>query len=197
MRKKFSPWFAAMLCAFLLLSAVCTAAPPLSTTASPSPLPEDDFASSIAEMKRQAHAEAAFETLIASFSSPTGDIRYPADFGGTWIDDTVLVISLCSFENLGSYQELLSGYERHVKFVPAESSLNQLQTVSRPVFPWLKDQVDITCYYVDQTTSKVVYEILSDVEEARAVLLRQLHLQRSKINPDLIVFQPGAMITEE
>ncbi len=190
--KSFSLFMLTAVLLFLILAGAACSAEPAAPEDSATPEPTD------ADRRPSPYgsAHSAYEKLSSVFSYPTGGPRYPEDFSGAWIEGKTLTVALTSFENIGMYQELLSDYAC-VNFVQLEYSLNDLDAIKEQVVSWIRDQVDISCWYTEERTQTVVYEVVGDVEAARTVLLRTLKEKDSQIDPNLIDFRPGAWVIEE
>lgn len=121
------------------------------------------------------HANAldAYFVLSNSFKvEKDGNVTYPNDYAGSWIEDDKLVIAIVPSENAktnnsvesNKYKELLSEYDS-VIYTTAKYSLNELDTIRHTVFNELKDETTIVSHYVDVAENKISLGFL-EYEEA-------------------------------
>ena len=123
----------------------------------------DDSASTPAIYLQQAAALEAYSVLCSTFSVDNdGNVTYPNDYAGEWIENNKLHIAIASsgiedvvsLASANSYKNLLNDYNC-VVYETAEYSLNELNAIRHSVFAELKEDYAIISHYVDVEENKI------------------------------------------
>lgn len=113
----------------------------------------------------QYEAKQAYAALSDTFGvTEDGATIYPDDYAGAWIDGEKLYVALTSLDAgvTIEYDEILNGFDC-VVYEEAEYSLNELQEIQDSVFEELSENYEVTAYYTEVDTNKIIIEVASDL----------------------------------
>lgn len=95
-----------------------------------------------------------------------GEIIYPDDWAGDWIDDDILVIMLTDIspEHTAKYESMLGEYIQYVRFEVADYSYNYLADQAEVYVDNLAEtaDVDVYSYYVSVMSNEIVIGVDPD-----------------------------------
>lgn len=109
----------------------------------------------------QQNAVKANEILNQSMGfDEVGNIIFPDELAGVWIDGEILVISLTDTNEKvkEKYINWLGDYSKYIKFEKAQYSYNYLQSSANTIIDRLlaENQINITGYYVSEIENEIV-----------------------------------------
>lgn len=154
----------------------------------------DDSANTPAIYLQQAEALEAYSVLCSTFLVDNdGNVTYPDDYAGAWIEDNKLHIAITSSETvdmfsfapINSYSNLLSNYDC-VVYETVEYSLNELNAIRHSVFAELKEDYAIISHYVDVEENKINLGFLkydeSEVYDSLEILANETNVLNSTLS---------------
>lgn len=131
------------------------------------------------KMQMQEEATQAYSELRSLFGiSELGMDIFPDDYAGAWIEDDLLIVGLTSFESIEKYNDVLDGFDC-VQYVEMQYSLNELYEIRDNMYEQIKDDIEISCFYVHVASNNIVYEVLEPVEMAEQKIGNKLAALRS------------------
>lgn len=158
------------------------------------------------KIKMQEEATEAYSELRSLFGvSESGEDVFPDDYAGAWIEDNDLIVGLTSLESVEKYDVVLSEFDC-VQYVEMEYSLNELYELRDEMYEQVKDDIDISCFYVHVAGNNIVYEVLEPVGMAEQKLESKLNtLQASvminsnvnAVTEDLFVIAEGGEVIKQ
>lgn len=113
----------------------------------------------------QYEATHAYAALSATFGvTDDGATIYPDDYAGAWIDGADLHVALTSLDASATakYDEIFNGFDC-VMYEEAEYSLNELQEIEDSIFKVLSENYEVTAYYTEVDTNKIIIEAANDL----------------------------------
>ncbi len=133
------------------------------------------------KIKMQEEATEAYSELRSLFGvSESGEDVFPDDYAGAWIEDNDLIVGLTSLESVEKYDVVLSEFDC-VQYVEMEYSLNELYELRDEMYEQVKDDIDISCFYVHVAGNNIVYEVLEPVGMAEQKLESKLNTLQASV----------------
>ncbi|MDR2044961.1 MAG: hypothetical protein LBQ15_11520 [Clostridium sp.] len=122
----------------------------------------------------QREATQAYAALSETFGvAEDGATIYPDDYAGAWIEGSILHVALTSLDShvTANYDNLFSSFSCIV-YEAAEHSLNELHVIQNAVFDAINGIYDVTAYYTEVNTNKIVFEVMDHVETVQSWFAR-------------------------
>lgn len=118
------------------------------------------------KIEEQASAQEAYSVLRSMFDiSAQGEDIYPSDYAGAWYKDGTLFIALTSFDQIQKYKDKLSEFDC-ISYVIRNLSLNELGKIRDEMYELVKNDIGISCFYIDVTENKIIYETSESQKKA-------------------------------
>lgn len=132
---------------------------------------------------------------------PEGNIYYPSEYCGSWIDGEDLCVALTdtSEKVVEKYRSVVD-YKDNIKFEKMQSSLNTLNSQANEYASYLESKNIVCSVFVNEEKNKCVIEVIDDTE---ANVLNVLKSEISKIDPDSkfsdssVIIQKGGYVTPQ
>lgn len=133
------------------------------------------------KMKMQEEATQAYSELRSMFGvSESGEDIFPDDYAGAWIEDNDLIVGLTSLESAEKYDTVLGEFDC-VQYVEMDYSLNELYELRDEMYGQIKDDIEISSFYVHVAGNNIVYEVLEPVGTAEQKLESKLDTLQSNV----------------
>lgn len=132
---------------------------------------------------------------------PEGNIYYPSEYCGSWIDGEDLCVALTdtSEKVVEKYRSAVD-YKDNIKFEKMQSSLKTLNSQANEYASYLESKNIVCSVFVNEEKNKCVIEVIDGTE---ANVLNVLKSEISKIDPDSkfsdssVIIQKGGYVTPE
>jgi len=133
------------------------------------------------KIEMQEEATQAYSELRSLFGvSESGEDVFPDDYAGAWIEDNDLIVGLTSLESAEKYDTVLGEFDC-VQYVEMEYSLNELYELRDEMYEQIKDDIEISCFYVHVAGNNIVYEVLEPVAMAEQKLESKLNALQASV----------------
>ena len=139
----------------------------------------------------QQRAVAANEALMQYFFDNGWIQKYPAYFGGCYIEDNLFYVKLISptEQTKKILNEVLAGYEDVVVFEQGQYSEEELQAYADATATELRESgYSVTHWYVDSTESKIVIGVLpEEMTFVKKTVQEKQQKERGKLRPSVVI----------
>lgn len=137
---------------------------------------------SIADSQKM--AVEAYNIMMESFENEKGEIIYPHEYAGAYVDEHKLVINLTSreVEITKKYEELLKNYNC-IEYKLVTHSMNDLSKAVKETSTLLNKDFPVCGYYVDEMKNCGVIEI-ADGKETEALKAVKSYAKRKMLTYD-------------
>lgn len=133
------------------------------------------------KMKMQEEAIEAYSELRSLFGiSESGEDIFPDDYAGAWIEDNDLIVGLSSFESIQKYDTVLGEFDC-VQYVEMDYSLNELYELCDNMYQQIKNDIEISCFYVHVADNNIVYEVLEPIGTVEQKLESKLNTLQASV----------------
>ena len=149
------------------------------------------------KMQMQEDAIRAYSELRSLFGvSELGMDIFPDDYAGAWIEDNNLIVGLTSFDSVEKYDVVLGKFNC-VQYVKKQYSLNQLYTICDSVYDQVKEDIDMSSFYVHVMGNNIVYEVLEEKDAAEQKIKTKLSTSRLSpfVDKDITTMVDEGLIT--